>query len=75
MNKPVKHETRNLRQAQETNRLAPRSTEMIAGTKDRVAYTRRMIAQSKTLLGKAREALESSKLLREVPRRVPETKS
>lgn len=48
-------------------------SEAVAAAKDRVENTRRMIAESKTLLGKARMALESSKVLREteIVRRVP----
>lgn len=77
VNESSKRERRSVRLQEQRNVLASRIDAMVAGAKERITNTRRMIAQSRTLLGKAREALESSRVLRqtETVRPAAETKS
>jgi len=63
-------DARNQRLLEQRDVLVPRVSVMIAGAKERMNNTRRMIAQSKELLGKAHQALETSKLIRRPVRRI-----
>jgi hypothetical protein len=70
MEQSISTETRYLRPPKQQEVLAPRSGAMITAARERIRNTRGIISQSQKLLKTARAALDSSKHLRMIVKRI-----
>jgi len=73
--KPLDPQTRESRLLEQRNVLAPNAVARVMAAKERVVNTRRIIAQSRVLLGKARQTLNSAEQLGLSMRRALKTKA